>query len=386
MNIVIPYCHKDAGLAAAQIAWMLKLDDGVGDLVKNAECLLLASKLGAEHSAAGAIAEGAKRLFKLVHFESANIRETGWPGGPNQMFVEALHQVVKLWPAGKFLWLEPDALPLSKDWYSVIKRDATGATFFGARVVTQSEHMSGVAVYPCNARTFAPMLELAANMNVAFDCYAAPEIVKKATWTQLIQHVPDNFPKAVLATTRVYHPIYPGFTWKVGDLSYTYKAMSQTKKFYKVQNASLPVRVTGYSVKFDPFTCVGNLPAGIYSTEDEAVQLALAEAVGNPRSGVKEIGADEYAACVKKKAGFNARRQSLDSGFLRPLTDRQGQVVVPKRDRSVTVEVRAAPSIASEPDPAFAQAVKDAVEDPVTLGKVVPAEAPPVSISKLKKA
>src|SRR4029077_15368396 len=92
-----------------------------------------------------------------------------------------------------FLWIEPDVVPLVPDWATILETEfkegvKKGKRFMGDRVLVENvpEHMSGFGVYPPPLSIFAGPAYL--SQDIAWDCFAAPEIVPKAHFTKLIQH------------------------------------------------------------------------------------------------------------------------------------------------------------------------------------------------------
>lgn len=70
-------------------------------------------------------------------------------------------------------------------------------------------------------------------------------------------------------------------------------------KFYFTSIANRPMRLSGFTFRFEICSLHGGKAAGIYAAEREDEQAVLDDAVRG-RRGVKEIGAEEYAELKKK--------------------------------------------------------------------------------------
>lgn len=100
------------------------------------------------------VLEAARRAFKNVidYMIPAEVRD-GWPYGPNQMFYEAIaylyqaneadraSKIIQMDPKmdnGRFLWWEPDAIPLHSNWIDRLETEynISGKPFMGAKVET----------------------------------------------------------------------------------------------------------------------------------------------------------------------------------------------------------------------------------------------------------
>ena len=75
-------------------------------------------------------------VFRLVKHRLTKADIDGWPQGANQMFSYActLIQHEQEWPY--FLWLEPDAIPISPGWLDALEAEYQrgGKPFMGERV------------------------------------------------------------------------------------------------------------------------------------------------------------------------------------------------------------------------------------------------------------
>lgn len=182
MLVVLPFCNKDKPIAVHLAEWINDLGG-----VKAHECMLIHPP----STEPGGVLEPLREAFKKLFILRTPDDLDGWPQGPNLMFRRAARQIEAASPQ-PWLWLEPDAIPLSQTWLDEIEGEYKAVDkrrpFLGVRVKVQNvrEHMSGIGVYPGNAPTLAPLL-VRCN-KVAFDVNAQSEVLPRMTETRLIQH------------------------------------------------------------------------------------------------------------------------------------------------------------------------------------------------------
>jgi FkbM family methyltransferase len=132
--------------------------------------------------------------FRVAQFRWTKADVDGWPQGANHMFGYAttLIQFTEEWPY--FLWLEPDAIPITPGWLDKLEAEYKrgGKPFMGEKVDLGEKrpdvpiHMSGVAIYPNPIYMHAG--ECCRAHDVAWDIAAKDQILPKAHFTGLIQH------------------------------------------------------------------------------------------------------------------------------------------------------------------------------------------------------
>lgn len=185
----------------------------------------------------------ARKAFSVVHFlEDRENMKSNWhePGdhpksasGPNSLFRQiAWHfYVPKL---GPWLFLEPDAVPCTRDWYERISTDyrICGKPFMGFHVNPVNHpgvppHMSGVAVYSDRLPEIASKaIEVG---SVAFDIAGVTQILPQSHHTPLIYHKyrapsftsKEDFDSRVPAHLAIFHAckdgsIYPFLRQRFG--------------------------------------------------------------------------------------------------------------------------------------------------------------------------
>jgi FkbM family methyltransferase len=132
-----------------------------------------------------------------------------WPQGANYFFKLCCTwlQYKPQWPS--FLWMEPDAIPLSPGWLDAIAGEyaRAGKPFMGDRVEVQVNgkdvplHMSGVGVY--ENPIYLKAGEAYRAYDMAWDMAARNQIIPHAHFTRLIEHAwqhPTFKDKSELAT------------------------------------------------------------------------------------------------------------------------------------------------------------------------------------------
>lgn len=189
--VVLPFHSGDADLMVKLLDWILHLNP---DGHKKTDALLVTDESVSSDQRA-TVVERTKQAFRNVMLTVATIPDThkGWPKAPNVMFEHAARQV-QLTCKVPWLWLEPDSVPLKKNWLEVLSEEAffSSRLFVGAHVQGRTlkgqvlEHMSGVGIYPHNT-----MLHLGldiANAEEAFDLAISEKVLRRMQKTHLIQH------------------------------------------------------------------------------------------------------------------------------------------------------------------------------------------------------
>lgn len=127
--------------------------------------------------------------FRKFDFLTVVPDVSGWPEGPNNMFLAAI-KVIHQNKMGPFLFLEPDALPLKNRWFEELEHEyqKAGKPFVGSINTDASglSHFSGVGMYPEDAyiywKDFLPSKE-------AFDMLNQYAILSNAAHTKLIYNL-----------------------------------------------------------------------------------------------------------------------------------------------------------------------------------------------------
>jgi len=166
------------------------------------------------------ILEPLQRCFASVDLQPCHHTETGWPISCNMAF-ERIAWHVSMSVKQPFLFMEPDAIPLKREWLDEIEQEykSCGKPFMGDFVAINGimpngiDHMSGVAVYHWDLHSLAP--NIFRNEKVAWDIASAKDVVPRLHKTKLIQH--DWVPNAkwrrdkvdftcVKMNAVIYHP------------------------------------------------------------------------------------------------------------------------------------------------------------------------------------
>lgn len=324
MILTIAYSSRDIRQALRQMKWIGWLSMQNGFSMKKERVLLVPSRSASRHSKHLQICGLASVIFGEARcYLPEGEHEVGWPGSPNWMFKQALFHVEQHFQDA-MMFLEPDAIPLVKDWYDLIKSgweiaQQQGKEFFGARVNHSVPHMTGVAVYGANWRKVAPMIEQADDRE-AWDTFASSQILPNARLTPIIEHVfrqrvPTNVaelaPEAVIfhqdkqgrlifLLDQAYWSgqcdLHPHFTY-----SYLDSEEAVPMKYYRAINANRTVKANGLEFRFELCYQHAGTWIGVFATEKEEEQIALDALVQNPRNAVESITVEDWTKDAKKK-------------------------------------------------------------------------------------
>lgn len=317
MVIAIPYHAGDIRLAAKVLRWMGFLSEKYGHYLKDKKVLLVPSIQASKRR----LHEEMVALSSLIFGKSYTAvpdreDEKGWPQSCNFMFKTALEAVEESFRDDMFL-LEPDAIPLTVNWFEQIEEEfaAEGKTFMGA-FVAGSPHMTGIAVYGFGWRMIAPSLVTA--KEAPWDLHSAPEVVPHCYFTSLIQHVNrrEQFAKREFLDPRsvIFHQnktgslcheidreVFGGEWSRHPIYQDREEEIFMSTKYYRADNSNRRIKAGAFSFAFEPYGQHGGSWQGVYATDNEAHQIALAGVAGNPRNAVYEITAEEYERLSKKK-------------------------------------------------------------------------------------
>lgn len=183
MLVAVPFHGQDAELAADLLHWIEQLGG-----VSNHDALLVIDA-GVDWSVAVEILSIANRAFRHVELLSTENPETGWPRAANVMFLRAAEYCAQT--ARPFLWLEPDCVPISKDWLARIQSEYSGG-FLGHIYECNSPGLprrllSGIAVYPATAHQIIHP-DVGNQPHLAWDVSAAERILPHAVDSPLFHH------------------------------------------------------------------------------------------------------------------------------------------------------------------------------------------------------
>jgi len=183
MILALCFCERDQDLALKNIRWWNELGGCKGHKAvlwrDRRTSLDIAKEIQAE----------AHKCFDDVLVFTAGAEIDGWPEGANY-FLRIASGYLQNRNERYFLWMEPDAIPITPGWMDQLEAEykKAGKPFMGDRVEVNNVplHMSGIGIY------WNPLHEKAGEAyrahEVAWDVAAMHQIVPNAHFTELIEH------------------------------------------------------------------------------------------------------------------------------------------------------------------------------------------------------
>lgn len=155
-------------------------------------CCLLVADAAITPEQRKEIAAIARKSFDVVMTIPNSVKAT-W--APNSMFLSAakwIEQCTKL----PWLWLESDCTPMREGWADQIMEEyeSSPMKFLGPQVPNKTDpslpamHLTGTAVYPCDAYSYYKDIETLTNKVCAWDIEAAAKIAPCSKASARIAH------------------------------------------------------------------------------------------------------------------------------------------------------------------------------------------------------
>lgn len=311
MRLTIAYSHRDIDQAERLLHWIRFLSARAGHRMKREKALLIPSRHAAQRRAHNRIVAVAEKTFGQVTVHVPRTEdERPWPFSPNFMFREALTLIERM--GEDMFWLEPDAVPLTVDWWTALKKEWEWAQMhkFLGTYVESDPHMSGVGVYSHRWRDFAPSLATAEN--IPWDVHAREEVMRWAQMTNLIRHVwrepriSEDFLDGLAPEVRVFHQDKTGVLIRLlnerrfgGGFKFTQREEAMDTRYFHADNSNRTIESQGYQFRFEPYQQFAGTWRGTYAAATEGEQIALSALAAS--TGVTEITAEEYEDKTKKK-------------------------------------------------------------------------------------
>lgn len=416
MLLALATCHLDVSQAERLVKWIGFLSEQGPGRMTEEQFLLVASRESTKLPQYESILDLSAVIFDGAYSVVPPEREQGWPGSANSMFLAAAEFAEKA--EVPLLFLEPDAIPISRAWFSVIGEEYAqcGKPFLGGYVPTPPPHMTGIGVYPSIWRQYAPSL---ANVpdSAGWDTYCAGEVNPHCHFTPLIQHVFKRHEpgwsipglNALDKRAVLFHQDKQGKLIRLLDeslygwacarhplfsyLSHTQEERSMTK-FYATVNATKAIVARGgYRFIFDPVEAFAGSMPGVYATEIQAEQDLLDDLAQNPVTGVREIDQQEWEKLAKKNwihPVLTTSKRSSETSLpampgSRPTPTQTP--ILPTPSRKAAVVVAEPVSAVGDPNaPAGLSQIKD-INEVLRMDTVQPSQPPPTGAkSKTKKA
>ena len=230
ITVVIPFCAADYEAALRLIDWIAELGGAKGN-----DCMLVAPP----SLRTGVPIAKAQEAFKSVELipQAITLPDESHPIGPNLMFESALKHMHRTNAPNPWLWLEPDAVPMRKNWLQDIESEYSIALTQGKTILAQVARLndprfpleipSGIAVYPSQAWFLYRRLQT--NRKVAWDIQFARHVMPMVYESEMIHNIvnhknpPTFIPKRmpnmargqmaltdVASTKAIFHPSKDG--------------------------------------------------------------------------------------------------------------------------------------------------------------------------------
>ncbi len=182
MKVVIAYCPKDYEQASRLATWLRE----IGPYPTHSLLVVRDIRCGGDLFNESGFGE-------LEEIINPTIIEADWPIGANFVFGMSARYIMDNDPQ-PWLFLEPDAIPLSKGWFDALVFEyklavESGKAFMGDDVNVENvpRHMSGVAIYPGNLIEHGAGRALNCH-NIAWDMAIADATLPRMHPTKLIEH------------------------------------------------------------------------------------------------------------------------------------------------------------------------------------------------------
>lgn len=182
--VVLPYCSKDVDLAEKLLNWIVEL----GENKKFSMILCRDSKVPKERG------DHLKTLAMSSFRSAASLPMTvdvPYPAAANVVFSHVSNWIQQNYRT-PFLWLEPDAVPLTPDWMDQLATEYywQPKKFMGPFIHSNDPkfpktHLNGVSIYPNNAWDILNSVP-AFKGTTAWDIASAAKVVPMASDTKLI--------------------------------------------------------------------------------------------------------------------------------------------------------------------------------------------------------
>lgn len=191
MLVILPFCARDKVQAVRLAEWIKTLGG-----VEKHDCILAIHK---DTDATGVIEPLTESFLRIASFTITDemiVEREQHAYAANVMWKRTINHVADMNESQPFLWLEPDAVPLSASWLDDIAAEykAAGKPFLHDLVVHRGRRSnSGCGIYPAKVRDYTDRLwELS---DVSWDVHLYEDFAPKTAYTKLIQDIgflPDS--------------------------------------------------------------------------------------------------------------------------------------------------------------------------------------------------
>lgn len=185
MLTVLPFCARDKALA-------VRLAELIAELggVKKHDCLLAVHKDTDSEGVIEPLTGAFGRIAEFSVTDEMIVEREQHTYAANLMWKRTVNHIADMNESQPFLWLEPDAVPLSPAWLDAIASAyaSCGKPFLHDLVKTpRGKSNSGCGVYPAKVRDYTDRLWQLSN--VSWDVLLYDDFAPHTTYTPLIQDI-----------------------------------------------------------------------------------------------------------------------------------------------------------------------------------------------------
>lgn len=325
---VLAFCHRDVELAKRWLKWTAYLSSLEGGDMSDQTLVVLGTQRITNAQWAELNAELANSesggYFRTIFAVCPTEEESGYPKSANHIFLSSLEHVEKNHPGHATLFIEPDTMAMTPDWFTGILAEyqECPTPFMGVRVIHNVPHATGVSVYPHDWRTQVPEIEQCVEApdqptlwgkgkGQAFDTFIGPSLVLKMTHCRTIQQIwkPGAWTvqrlHEIKETTKLFHQDKAGTLMLALAEKHHPEFLKRIELTHPCFILQFPSNIAVLDGRAFVFTKIGIGPGGIstsvYQATDAADEMIL-RAYVNQR-GISEITPVEYARLLARRRG-----------------------------------------------------------------------------------
>lgn len=185
MLVILPFCARDKSLAVRLAGWIAELGG-----VKAHDCLLAVHKDADSAEVIEPLTKAFGRIAEFAITDEMIVEREQYVYAANMMWKRTLNHVADMGEPMPWLWMEPDATPISADWLDRLAAEykAKGRPFLHDLVITaRGKSNSGCGIYPAAVRDYTDRLWQLSN--VSWDVLLYNDFAEHTAYTPLIQDI-----------------------------------------------------------------------------------------------------------------------------------------------------------------------------------------------------